>query len=182
MTAESLSIPDLLLLAPRVFEDDRGYFFESFNQRTFEEITNLPTRFLQDNESLSKKGVLRGLHFQKPPHAQAKLVRVVRGAVYDVAVDLRKESPTYGKWDGALLSAENKLQLYIPAGFAHGFAVMEHDTVFAYKCSGYYHKQSEVCIAWDDPAIGINWPVEVPIISQKDREDAIAFDTFESPF
>lgn len=182
MTATPLSIPDLLLIKPKVFEDERGYFFESFNQEAFEMATGLTTVFVQDNESLSRKGVLRGLHFQAPPHAQAKLVRVVHGAVYDVAVDLRKGSPTYGQWDGALLTAANKHQLYVPEGFAHGFAVMDHDTIFAYKCSGYYHKASEVCIAWNDPAIDINWPVEVPIISQKDREDALAFQTFESPF
>lgn len=182
MIAERLNIPDLLLLTPRVFEDDRGYFFESYNQKTFEAASGLHTQFVQDNESLSRKGVIRGLHFQAPPYAQAKLVRVLRGAVYDVAVDLRKASPTYGKWAGALLSAENKKQLYIPEGFAHGFAVLEHETIFAYKCSQYYHRESEVCLSWDDQHIGINWPVAVPIISQKDSEGAVGFADYKSPF
>jgi dTDP-4-dehydrorhamnose 3,5-epimerase len=137
---------------------------------------------VQDNESLSIKGVLRGLHLQRPPHAQGKLVRVVSGAVFDVAVDLRKSSPHYGKWCSAFLSAADKNQLFIPAGFAHGFAVLENQTVFSYKCTGYYNKESEACIAWDDPDLGVDWPLEQPIISAKDKLQAEAFATFESPF
>lgn len=182
MKITPLNIPDILLIEPRVFEDERGYFFESFNLGAFRKATGLSPEFVQDNESLSRKGVLRGLHLQLPPHAQGKLVRVVSGSVFDVAVDLRKSSPHYGKWCGATLSAANKKQLYIPPGFAHGFAVLENHTVFSYKCTGYYKKESEVCIAWNDPAIGIDWPLENPVISEKDSSQAEAFATFDSPF
>lgn len=182
MKITPLDIPDVLLIEPSVFEDERGYFFESFNQSAFHKATGLAVNFVQDNESLSRKGVLRGLHLQRPPHEQGKLVRVVSGAVYDVAVDLRKSSPHYGKWCGATLSAADKKQLFIPAGFAHGFAVLEDHTIFSYKCSGYYAKKSEVCIAWDDPDLGIEWPLNHPVISEKDRLQAEAFATFESPF
>ena len=182
MKITSLNIPDVLLIEPRVFEDGRGYFFESFNAKTFAEATGLSLQFVQDNESSSKKGVLRGLHLQSPPYAQGKLVRVVSGAVFDVAVDLRKHSPHYGNWCGAKLTAENKHQMYIPPGFAHGFAVLEDDTVFSYKCTDYYHRESEICLRWDDPDIGIAWPLTSPIISDKDRLHATALSKFDSPF
>jgi len=182
MNIVPLHIPDVLLIEPKVFEDERGYFFESFNQAAFKDATGLSLDFVQDNESLSRKGVLRGLHLQLPPHEQGKLVRVVSGSVFDVAVDVRKSSPHYGKWCGAILSADNKKQLYLPPGFAHGFAVLENHTVFSYKCTGYYHKESEVCLAWDDPLPGIEWPLDDPIISEKDRFQATAFANFESPF
>ncbi len=182
MKITSLNIPDVLLIEPRVFEDGRGYFFESFNAKTFAEVTGLSLQFVQDNESASKKGVLRGLHLQSPPYAQGKLVRVVSGAVFDVAVDLRKHSPHYGNWCGAKLTAENKHQMYIPPGFAHGFAVLEDDTVFSYKCTDYYHRESEICLRWDDPDIGIAWPLTSPIISDKDRLHATALSKFDSPF
>lgn len=182
MKITSLNIPDVLLIEPRVFEDGRGYFFESFNAKTFAEATGLSLQFVQDNESSSKKGVLRGLHLQSPPYAQGKLVRVVSGAVFDVAVDLRKHSPHYGNWCGAKLTAENKYQMYIPPGFAHGFAVLEDDTVFSYKCTDYYHRESEICLRWDDPDIGIAWPLTSPIISDKDRLHATALSKFDSPF
>src|SRR6056297_3636019 len=138
MEIEQLSIPELLVLSPRVFGDERGFFFESFNARRFEEATGLQIDFVQDNHSLSQKGVLRGLHYQLPPMAQGKLVRVVRGEVYDVAVDIRKDSPTFGKWVGAYLSAENKRQLWVPEGFAHGFQVLTDEAEFLYKTSNYY--------------------------------------------
>lgn len=182
MKITSLNIPDVLLIEPRVFEDGRGYFFESFNAKTFAEVTGLSLQFVQDNESASKKGVLRGLHLQSPPYAQGKLVRVVSGAVFDVAVDLRKHSPHYGNWCGAKLTAENKHQMYIPPGFAHGFAVLEDDTVFSYKCTDFYHRESEICLRWDDPDIGIAWPLTSPIISDKDRLHATALSKFDSPF
>lgn len=177
-----LNIPDVLLIEPPVFEDARGYFFESFNAKTFAEATGLSLQFVQDNESASKKGVLRGLHLQSPPYAQGKLVRVVSGAVFDVAVDLRRHSPHYGRWCGAKLTAKNKHQMYIPPGFAHGFAVLEDDTVFSYKCTDYYDRESEICLRWDDPDIGIEWPLKSPIISEKDRLHAAAFSKFDSPF
>jgi len=182
MKITPLDIPAVLLIEPRVFEDGRGYFFESFNRAAFQSATGNMLDFVQDNESLSKKGVLRGLHLQRPPHEQGKLVRVVSGSVFDVAVDLRKSSPHYGKWCGATLSATNKKQLFIPPGFAHGFAVLENDTVFSYKCTGYYNQDSEVCLAWNDPDIGIDWPLKNPVVSEKDSLHAGAFATFKSPF
>ena len=163
-------IPGLKLIRPKVFGDSRGYFCETFNERDFEAI--LPgVRFVQDNESLSGYGVVRGLHFQKAPHAQAKLVRVVKGAVYDVAVDLREGSETFGHWFGIELSAENHLQLYIPKGFAHGFSVLSEQALFQYKCDAFYDPASEGAIAWDDPDLGIDWkiPAEEVILSEKDR-------------
>lgn len=182
MKVTSLDIPDVLLIEPQVFEDGRGYFFESFNEEKFADATGLRLQFLQDNESKSKKGVLRGLHLQKPPHEQGKLVRVVSGAVFDVAVDIRKGSAHYGRWCGAKLTSQNKYQMYIPPGFAHGFAVLEVDTVFSYKCTGYYNKESEMCLKWNDPDIGIDWPFRNPIVSEKDRLHAATFGNFDSPF
>jgi len=158
----------LLLFEPRIFEDERGAFFESFRQDLFEEAAGRHT-FVQDNQSTSAAGVIRGLHYQEPPFAQGKLVRVVRGAVLDVAVDIRKHSPTFGKHVAVELSAQNRLQLWIPPGFAHGFAVLEEGTVFAYKCTAYYHKESDRVLLWNDAELGINWKLNRPVLSEKDR-------------
>lgn len=164
-------IEGLLLLEPVLYGDERGYFMESFSERDFEAQTGLDVRFVQDNESRSRKGVLRGLHFQRTPYAQAKLVRVVQGRVLDVAVDIRKGSPTYGKYVATELSGTNHRQMFIPKGFAHGYVVLEDDTVFQYKCDEYYHPEAEDGIAWNDPQIGIDWGVcesEI-ILSEKDK-------------
>lgn len=164
-------IDGLLLLEPVLHGDERGYFMESFSERDFEAQTGLKVRFVQDNESCSRKGVLRGLHFQKEPYAQAKLVRVVRGKVLDVAVDIRPESQTFGKYVATELSGTNHRQMFIPKGFAHGYVVLEDDTVFQYKCDEYYHPEAEGGIAWNDPQIAIDWGVaesEV-ILSEKDK-------------
>ena len=163
-------IKGLFVIKPRVFEDARGYFFESYNNAAFEKA-GLNLNFVQDNQSLSQKGVLRGLHFQNPPFAQGKLVRVITGSVYDVAVDIRKGSPTYGKHFGLELTKANKWMMYIPPGFAHGFLTLEDDTVFSYKCTNYYNKASEDCVLWNDPEIGINWDHKTePLLSDKDKE------------
>lgn len=162
-------IPEVLIFEPRVFQDARGYFFESFRKELFDK--NVPnTTFVQANESFSDKGVLRGLHYQKGKYAQGKLVRVIKGAVYDVAVDVRVGSPTYGKYVGVELSEENKKQLWIPRGFAHGFLVLEPNTIFAYQCDNYYNKESEGGIIYNDPAVGIQWPgnKENLLLSEKD--------------
>lgn len=163
-------IPDLLIVEPEVFGDNRGYFFESFSQRKFEEATGVKVDFVQDNESLSAYGVVRGLHFQKPPHEQAKLVRVVRGKVLDVALDLRPESPTYGQYTAVELSGENHRQLFIPKGFAHGFSVLSEEAVFQYKCDDYYAPECEDGIAYNDPDLAIDWqiPEDKMIVSAKD--------------
>jgi dTDP-4-dehydrorhamnose 3,5-epimerase len=179
MQFDKTPIKDLLVIKPRVFKDARGYFMESYNHKSWNEI--LKTDFVQDNESLSQKGVLRGLHFQKPPYAQAKLVRVIKGSVLDVAVDLRKSSPTFGKYYKIILSEENKKQLFIPKGFAHGFLCLEDGTVFAYKCSAYYNSQSERVLAWDDKLINIDWNIEKPLVSDRDAL-AMSFKTFKTPF
>ncbi|MGZ3901617.1 MAG: dTDP-4-dehydrorhamnose 3,5-epimerase [Bacteroidia bacterium] len=162
-------LKDLVVLKPKVFEDARGYFFESYNQKLFSDA-GLNLNFVQDNQSLSQKGVLRGLHFQNEPHAQGKLVRVITGAVYDVAVDIRKNSSTYGKWFGVELTEENKWMMYVPVGFAHGFLTLRDNTIFSYKCTNFYSKASEDCILWNDPDIGIKWNVNDPLLSQKDLE------------
>ena len=174
------SINGLLIIKPDIFKDDRGYFYESYNKERFAKV-GLNIDFVQDNESKSSKGVLRGLHFQKPPFAQGKLVRVIKGAVMDVAVDLRKDSPTYGKWESVVLTEENKLQFWIPEGFAHGFVAMEDNTIFNYKCTNVYNKESEGSILWNDPDININWKIENPILSEKDKISPL-FKNFESPF
>lgn len=165
------SIPDLKIIEPTVFGDERGFFMETWNQKQFEEfVTGEPTLFVQDNHSKSKKGILRGLHFQTK-NTQGKLVRVVSGEVFDVAVDIRKDSPTYGQWVGEYLSAENKRQLWVPEGFAHGFYVTSEEAEFVYKCTNYYDPSSEVSIKWDDKYIGIEWPtVTSPILSEKDKQ------------
>ena len=173
-------IEGLLIIEPTVFKDDRGYFFESYNEQRYREL-GITDVFVQDNQSCSQKGVVRGLHFQKPPYAQAKIVRVLRGAVRDFAVDIRKGSPTYGKYLSTLLSAENFRQFYIPEGFAHGFTALEDNSVFAYKCSNFYNKASEGCIMFNDKDLNIDWQVENPITSEKDMYGE-AFATFDSPF
>jgi dTDP-4-dehydrorhamnose 3,5-epimerase len=163
-------IPDLKIIEPSVFADDRGYFFESYSAKEFEKLGIVDyLAFVQDNESKSQKGVLRGLHFQNPPFAQAKLVRVVRGAVLDVAVDIRKNSQTYGQHVCVELSEQNKRMLYIPKGFAHGFLTLENDTIFSYKCSFFYNKNSEGSLLWNDETLAINWGTEDPILSDKDK-------------
>jgi len=176
------TIPDVKIIEPRVFEDARGYFFESFSQKLFNEQVS-DTVFVQDNESRSTYGVLRGLHFQKPPVAQAKLVRVVEGAVLDVAVDIRRDSPTYGQQVSVELSAENKRQLFIPRGFAHGFVVLTPTVVFQYKCDNYYSPAHEGGIAWNDQDLNIDWkvPMEDIVLSEKDKNN-IAFKEFKSEF
>lgn len=169
MQATRLAIPDVVLLAPKTFGDERGFFFESFNRRAFEEATGLAPDFVQDNHSRSVKGVLRGLHYQLPPKAQGKLVRVVVGEVFDVAVDIRRNSPTFGKWVGEVLSAENKRQMWIPPGFAHGFLTLSDMAEFLYKTTDYYSPEHERCIAWNDPDLAIAWPLHgVPQLSGKD--------------
>lgn len=169
MKATSLSIPDVLLIEPKVFGDDRGFFFESFNQEKFCSITGVDTDFVQDNHSRSEMGVLRGLHYQLPPKAQGKLVRVIAGEVFDVAIDIRHGSPTFGRWVGQRLSAENKLQMWIPAGLAHGFLVLSKSAEFLYKTTDYYAPELERSIRWNDPDIGIEWPIAAtPLLSAKD--------------
>lgn len=169
MVINECTIPGLLIIEPRIFEDERGYFFESFNEQKFKESVGYDVTFCQDNESLSKKNVLRGLHFQAPPFAQGKLVKVVSGRVIDVAVDIRKSSPFYGQYQMIELSSENKLQFWIPPGFAHGFLTLEENTVFQYKCTNYYSPVSERTIKWNDVDLNIKWPVELPIVSEKDQ-------------
>lgn len=170
MHAVPLAIPEVFLFTPKVFGDERGFFYESFNSRIFNEVTGLQPDFVQDNHSRSVKGVLRGLHYQLPPHAQGKLVRVVQGEVFDVAVDIRRSSPTFGKWVGALLSSQNHNQLWIPPGFAHGFVTLSDTAEFVYKTTDFYSAQSERCIAWDDPQIAVEWPIDFePTLSAKDQ-------------
>ncbi len=165
-------IQGLFVIEPDVYSDSRGYFFESFNKRRFEEQTGISVDFVQDNESRSTYGIVRGLHFQKPPHAQAKLVRVVSGRVLDVAVDLREGSPTYGRHVAVELSGENHRQMFIPKGFAHGFSVLSEEAVFQYKCDDYYAPETEGAVAWDDPDLAIDWhvPAEDIRLSEKDRK------------
>jgi len=170
----------LFVLKPRVFADERGYFFESYNQNLFKQA-GLDLEFVQDNQSLSQKGVLRGLHFQNPPFAQGKLVRVITGAVLDVVVDIRKDSKTYGKWYGLELTEANKWMMYVPPGFAHGFLTLEDNTVFSYKCTNFYNKASEDCLLWNDKDININWNFENPLLSAKDMEGK-PFKSFVSMF
>ncbi len=159
----------LFVLKPRVFEDERGYFFESYNQNLFKQA-GLDLEFVQDNQSLSQKGVLRGLHFQNPPHAQGKLVRVITGAVLDVVVDIRKNSATYGKSYGLELTEKNKWMMYVPPGFAHGFLTLENDTIFSYKCTNFYNKAAEDCLLWNDKDINVKWNYNDPLLSAKDLE------------
>ena len=180
MHVETTKINDLLIIHPDVYEDDRGYFFESYNRRSFADI-NLEIDFVQDNESLSQINVLRGLHFQDPPHTQAKLIRVIQGSVLDVAVDIRRNSSTYGKNFTLELSAKNRKMFFLPKGFAHGFLTLEDDTIFAYKCSTFYQKLSERTILWNDPVLNIEWSIDNPILSHKDQEGQL-FHSFKSSF
>ncbi len=166
------AIPGVLILEPKRFGDDRGFFLESFNQRAFNEATGLDVQFVQDNHSRSAKGVLRGLHYQLPPHAQGKLVRVVRGSVFDVAVDIRRDSPTFGQWVGVELSEDNHRQLWIPPGLAHGFLVTSESADFLYKTTDYYAPAAERGLRWDDPEVGIAWPLQQVQLSTKDAAAA----------
>ena len=176
MKATSLAIPDVFLIEPQVFGDDRGFFFESFNHAAFEKAIGRQVGFVQDNHSKSIKGVLRGLHLQNP-QPQGKLVRVVQGEVFDVAVDVRKGSPTYGRWVGEILSATNKKQLWVPEGLAHGFLVLSDTAEFLYKTTDYYAPQYDHCIAWNDPTLAIDWPLEgAPILSAKDTKGRLLVD------
>jgi dTDP-4-dehydrorhamnose 3,5-epimerase len=180
MEIRELEVKGLYLIQPKIFSDERGYFFESFKRSSFVKlIDNID--FVQENESLSHKGTLRGLHMQAPPHAQAKLVRVVKGKVLDVVVDVRKKSETYGKYLMIELSESNKTMLYVPSGFAHGFLTLEDNTIFQYKCSDYYHKDSELSINYSDKTLDIKWPEMSYLVSDKDK-NASAFTDFKSPF
>jgi dTDP-4-dehydrorhamnose 3,5-epimerase len=178
MEFKRLAIPDVWLIKPKVFGDDRGFFYESFNARAFKEATGLALQFVQDNHSKSARGVLRGLHYQLPTHAQGKLVRVTQGAVFDVAVDIRKSSPTFGQWVGEVLSAENHSQMWIPPGFAHGFLTTSESAEFLYKTTDFYAPGSEAAITWNDPDLAIAWPLEglktaglrQPLLSGKDQQ------------
>jgi dTDP-4-dehydrorhamnose 3,5-epimerase len=173
-------IKDLLIIKPKVFADSRGYFFESYNADVFKQ-NNITVNFVQDNQSLSSTGVLRGLHFQAPPFDQGKLVRVITGAVLDIAVDIRKDSPTYGEHIAIELTEENKSMFYIPPGFAHGFLTLRDNTIFSYKCTNVYNKLSEGCVLWNDTDLNINWNVANPILSEKDLVGT-PFKEFNSPF
>lgn len=166
------SLPEVLIIEPRVFGDARGFFTESWNEQVFDQAVGHAVRFVQDNHSRSACGVLRGMHFQLPPHTQGKLVRVVSGAVFDVAVDLRRSSPNFGRWGGIELSAENHRQLWVPPGFAHGFLVLSETADFLYKTTDYYAPQAEGCLRWDDPEVGIDWPDTgvAPILADKDAK------------
>lgn len=169
MKVTSLAIPDVLLVEPKVFGDERGFFYESYNHKAFKEATGLDVQFVQDNHSRSAKDVLRGLHYQLPPKAQGKLVRAVHGEVFDVAVDIRKGSPTFGKWVGKVLSADNKRQMWIPPGFAHGFLTLSETAEFLYKTTDYYSPLHERCLFWNDPVLAIEWPLtNDPALSSKD--------------
>ena len=180
MNIVTTRLPEVLIIEPKVFGDERGFFFESFNQRDFNEATGLSLPFVQDNHSKSAKNVLRGLHYQLPPQAQGKLVRVVAGEVFDVAVDIRRDSPNFGQWASAVLSAENRRQLWIPPGFAHGFLVLSDSAEFLYKTTDYYAPALERCIRWDDPALAIDWPLSAaPVLSAKDQ-CGVAFDSLRA--
>jgi dTDP-4-dehydrorhamnose 3,5-epimerase len=173
-------IKDLLIVKPKVFADSRGYFFESYNEGVFKKH-GIDAYFVQDNQSLSNAGVLRGLHLQAPPFAQGKLVRVITGAVLDIAVDIRKESATYGEYVAIELNEENKTMFYIPPGFAHGFLTLRDNTIFSYKCTNLYNKDSEMTVLWNDPDLKINWNISDPILSEKDITGT-PFKLFKSPF
>jgi dTDP-4-dehydrorhamnose 3,5-epimerase len=166
-TFKLLSIPDIILIEPKIFPDERGFFFESFKSSDFQKF-NLPVHFVQDNFSISKKDVIRGLHYQKEPKAQGKLVTVFKGSVWDVAVDIRSQSPTFLKWVAAILSDENHNMLYIPPGFAHGFLSLTENVHLLYKCTNEYDPQADAGIRWNDPDIAISWPIDNPIVSAKD--------------
>lgn len=177
---EQPNISGLLILQPQSFEDERGYFFESYNFETFKKL-GIDTVFVQDNQSFSKKNVVRGMHLQVPPFAQAKLVRVIKGAVLDVVVDVRKKSPNFGQHFSVILSEKNRFQFFIPVGFAHGFVALENETIFAYKCSEVYNKNAEKSILYNDLELNINWGIENPIVAERDLL-AVSFRDFNSPF
>ncbi len=168
MQISTTPLEGLLVIQPKVFNDTRGYFYEPYNKKVFAEL-GITEDFVQDNQSFSQKGVLRGLHFQNPPHAQSKLLRILQGSIWDVVVDIRKNSPTYGKYFGIELSAENKTIFYVPKGFAHGFLTLEDNTLLLYKCSDFYNKPSEDCVIWNDPEIAIAWNISNPVLSDKDK-------------
>ena len=180
MDVTTTNIEGLLIIKPRVFGDERGYFFERFREDIMKS-NGVTSKFVQDNQSMSSKGILRGLHFQKDPFAQGKLVRVIKGSVLDVAVDIRKKSPTYGQHFLIELNEENKTMFYIPPGFAHGFLTLEDDTLFSYKCTNYYNKESEGAIRWNSKSLNVDWGIVNPILSSKDAT-APTFDEFQSPF
>jgi dTDP-4-dehydrorhamnose 3,5-epimerase len=182
MVFNTLDIPGLILIEPKIWKDDRGYFFESYSRKLFDE-NGIDADFVQDNQSLSQRGTLRGLHAQSPPFAQGKLVRVIQGKVMDVAVDVRKDSPTYGKHFSVELSGDNQLMFWVPPGFLHGFSTLEDNTIFAYKVSALYSKDSETGVRWDDPDLGIDWglPANEILLSDKDQKLS-AFQGFNSPF
>jgi dTDP-4-dehydrorhamnose 3,5-epimerase len=182
MKVTPLSIPDVLLIEPHVFEDSRGFFFESFREDVFKKETSLDVSFVQDNHSKSFQGVLRGLHYQLPPHAQGKLTRVIQGEVLDIAVDIRESSPTYGQYVAEILSSDNKKQLYIPEGFANGFLTLSETSEYLYKTTDFYHPESERCILWNDVILNIEWPRDLNIqLSPKDLL-GISFDQVEFPY
>ncbi|HHT0496719.1 dTDP-4-dehydrorhamnose 3,5-epimerase [Raoultella planticola] len=170
-------ISDVKIIQPKVFGDARGFFLETFEKKRYQEMLNINFDFVQDNHSRSSKGVLRGLHFQTQ-NAQGKLVRVVRGEVFDVAVDIRPDSPTYGQWEGVILSEENKTQFWVPPGLAHGFVVLSDIADFEYKCTDYYNPAYEGCVKWDDPDIAIEWPIENPLLSEKDKQGKLLKELF----
>ena len=177
MKAIPLTIPDIILFEPKVFGDDRGFFFESFNQNNFKIATGISPTFVQDNHSKSTKGVLRGLHYQLHPKAQGKLIRAIQGEIFDVVVDIRKDSPTFGQWHGEVLSADNKKQLWIPLGFAHGFLTLSESAEVLYKSTDFYAHEFEMCIAWNDTEIGIEWPIQnAPLLSGKDQAGVSLYD------
>jgi dTDP-4-dehydrorhamnose 3,5-epimerase len=181
MVEEEIALNGLILIKPKVLQDDRGIFFESYNSSKFNDIALESMDFYQDNVSISKKNVLRGLHFQKPPKSQGKLVQVIKGSVLDVAVDIRLHSPTYGQHYKVELNDKNRLQLWIPEGFAHGFVTLEDNTIFSYKCTSAYSKSDEMDLRWNDPLLDIDWGVSSPLLSDKD-EMAASFENFNSPF
>lgn len=172
MRATPYQLPGLVLFEPTVYADQRGSFYESFNARVFAEATGFDGPFVQDNHSTSRRGVLRGLHYQVAPHAQGKLVRVVRGAAFDVAVDLREGSETFGRWAGVELSAENRRQFWVPPGFAHGFLALEDGTEFLYKTTDFWHRDSERTLSWNDPTIGVDWPIGDMTLVMSDKDQA----------
>ena len=173
MNIKTTTLEGCLIIEPKVFDDERGYFFESFHQQKFQKLTGLKTQFVQDNQSMSQRGVLRGLHFQKGKFAQSKLVRVIKGSVLDVAVDLRKDSSTFGKHFSIILSEKNKFQLFIPRGFAHGFVVLEDDTIFSYKCDNYYNKSAEGGVMYNDPYLNIDWMLEEKEIQISEKDEKL---------
>ncbi len=180
MQVETIFIDGPLVITPKVFKDPRGYFMESYNKQSYSNI-GIDEDYVQDNQSLSEKGILRGLHFQAPPFDQGKLVRVIKGAVLDVIVDIRKNSPTYGKHYAIELTEENFKTFWVPSGFAHGFTTLADQTIFSYKCTNYYNQASEGGLMWNDPDLGIDWGIQNPILSDKDTKNAL-FKDFISPF